>query len=127
MTWAHSVFDVSKARAMYTPPAGYSVFAGKDASRGLAKSSLKPEDCVANINGLSEEEVRIIGLGIQNVAIFVYSSRWHDFRLLRWRNGILSTGRNMTSLERLLVCTFFEVTFSASDFGYEESDRLNVD
>ncbi|KAJ3045049.1 hypothetical protein HK097_001302 [Rhizophlyctis rosea] len=51
-----TVFDVSKARAMYTPPAGYSVFAGKDASRGLAKSSLKPEDCVANIDGLSEEE-----------------------------------------------------------------------
>ncbi|KAJ3044737.1 hypothetical protein HDV00_001141 [Rhizophlyctis rosea] len=51
-----TVFDVTASRQMYTPPAGYSVFAGKDASRGLAKSSLKPEDCVSNVDGLNAEE-----------------------------------------------------------------------
>lgn len=38
------VFDVSKNDA-YGPKGQYHVFAGKDPSRALAQSSLKPEDC----------------------------------------------------------------------------------
>jgi len=40
-----TVFDVSK-NAAYRPGGNYHVFAGKDPSRALAMSSLKPEDCV---------------------------------------------------------------------------------
>ena len=54
------VFDVSKSRSMYSPPAGYSCFAGKDASKALGKSSLKPEDCVSDISELSEEELKTL-------------------------------------------------------------------
>ncbi|KAL6240366.1 hypothetical protein RBB50_012736 [Rhinocladiella similis] len=39
------VFDVSRNSA-YQPGGCYHVFAGKDPSRALAISSLKPEDCV---------------------------------------------------------------------------------
>ncbi|KAK5168353.1 uncharacterized protein LTR77_006923 [Saxophila tyrrhenica] len=39
-----TVFDVSGNKS-YGPEGGYKVFAGKDASRALAQSSLKPEDC----------------------------------------------------------------------------------
>jgi len=39
-----TVFDVSKNEA-YGPKGNYHVFAGKDPSRALAQSSLKPEDC----------------------------------------------------------------------------------
>ncbi|KAF9402477.1 hypothetical protein BGZ94_004899, partial [Podila epigama] len=51
-----SVFDVSTKKEMYGPGAGYHVFAGKDASRALAKQSLKPEDCVPEIADLNAEE-----------------------------------------------------------------------
>ncbi|KAL7419337.1 hypothetical protein Q5752_006175 [Cryptotrichosporon argae] len=46
------VFDVSAKRDMYGPGAGYSVFAGKDASKGLGMSSLDPKDAVADYSGL---------------------------------------------------------------------------
>ncbi|KAJ3073360.1 hypothetical protein HDU98_001709 [Podochytrium sp. JEL0797] len=54
------VYDVSSARKMYSPGSGYSVFAGKDASRALAMSSLKPEDCVADYSGLSAEQTETL-------------------------------------------------------------------
>lgn len=36
------------------------VFVGKDASRGLAKSSVKPEDAVAEWEDLSDEEKKVL-------------------------------------------------------------------
>lgn len=38
-----TVFDVTAKREMYGPGGSYSVFAGKDGSKGLGMSSLKPE------------------------------------------------------------------------------------
>ena len=54
------VFDVSSNRKMYAPGQGYSVFAGKDASKALGKSSLKPEDCVEDYSGLSKDELAVL-------------------------------------------------------------------
>jgi len=51
------VYDVSASRDMYTPPKGYSVFAGKDASKALGKSSLKAEDAIADYSDLNAEEL----------------------------------------------------------------------
>ncbi|KAF9902113.1 hypothetical protein EC991_005282 [Linnemannia zychae] len=51
-----SVFDVSTKKESYGPGGGYHCFAGKDASKALGKSSLKPEDCVADYSGLDEKE-----------------------------------------------------------------------
>ncbi|KAF9354041.1 hypothetical protein BGX26_008194 [Mortierella sp. AD094] len=51
-----TVFDVSAKKAMYGPEGGYHCFAGKDASKALGKSSLKPEDCVADYSELNETE-----------------------------------------------------------------------
>ncbi|EIW72404.1 hypothetical protein M231_02964 [Tremella mesenterica] len=50
------VYDVSPKREMYGPGAGYNIFAGKDASRGLGMSSLKEEDAIADISGLDEAQ-----------------------------------------------------------------------
>ncbi|GMM38542.1 hypothetical protein DASC09_058810 [Saccharomycopsis crataegensis] len=38
------VFDVSKNKKVYGPGGSYHIFAGKDSSRGLGKSSLNLED-----------------------------------------------------------------------------------
>ncbi|KAG5458521.1 MAG: cytochrome b5-like heme/steroid binding domain-containing protein [Olpidium bornovanus] len=54
------VFDVSANRAAYGPGGSYAVFAGKDASRALGKSSLKPEDCVADYSVLTESELKVL-------------------------------------------------------------------
>ncbi|KAI1317128.1 hypothetical protein EDD11_009015 [Mortierella claussenii] len=55
-----TVFDVSTKKEMYGPGAGYHVFAGKDASRALGKSSLKPEDCVADYSDFDEKEQKTL-------------------------------------------------------------------
>ncbi|GMM34579.1 hypothetical protein DASC09_019040 [Saccharomycopsis crataegensis] len=39
-----TVFDVTNNIKAYGPGTSYHIFTGKDSSRGLAKSSLKPED-----------------------------------------------------------------------------------
>ncbi|KAF9905126.1 hypothetical protein EC991_002012 [Linnemannia zychae] len=52
------VFDVTAKKAMYGPSGGYHCFAGKDASKALGKSSLKPEDCVADYSELTEKELK---------------------------------------------------------------------
>ncbi len=52
-----TIFDVSANRQMYLPGQGYSLFAGKDASKALGKSSLKIEDCIADYSELNEEEL----------------------------------------------------------------------
>ncbi|PWN48049.1 cytochrome b5 [Violaceomyces palustris] len=54
------VFDVSPRREMYSPGKGYSIFAGKDGSKGLGKSSLKPEDAVADYSSLDEKELKVL-------------------------------------------------------------------
>ncbi|KAI5474664.1 cytochrome b5 [Pseudohyphozyma bogoriensis] len=55
-----SIFDVSAKKEMYGPGGGYHVFAGKDGSRGLGKSSLKPEDAVPDYSVLNESESGVL-------------------------------------------------------------------
>ncbi|KAJ3253206.1 hypothetical protein HDU77_004696 [Chytriomyces hyalinus] len=54
------VYNVSSARKMYGPGSGYAVFAGKDASRALGMSSMKPEDCVADYSTLNAEQMETL-------------------------------------------------------------------
>ena len=53
-------------REMYGPGAGYHVFAGKDGSKGLGLSSLRPEDAVPDWSGLDEAAVNVL-------------NQWFDF------------------------------------------------
>jgi membrane-associated progesterone receptor component len=54
-----TVFDVSKNKA-YGPGGNYQVFAGKDPSRALALSSLKPEDCVPDWSDLEDSNKTVL-------------------------------------------------------------------
>ncbi|KAH7345655.1 cytochrome b5-like heme/steroid binding domain-containing protein [Rhizoctonia solani] len=51
-----TVFDVTAKRDVYGPGGSYSVFAGKDGSKGLGLSSLKAEDAVPDWSTLGEKE-----------------------------------------------------------------------
>lgn len=51
---------MSAKAQMYGKGAGYNVFAGKDASRALGMSSLKPEDAVADYSTLTPEELGVL-------------------------------------------------------------------
>ncbi|KAN0065847.1 hypothetical protein ACQY0O_000977 [Thecaphora frezii] len=55
-----TVFDVSPKREMYSPGSSYSVFAGKDGSRGLGMSDLKPENAVADYSTLDEKQLKVL-------------------------------------------------------------------
>lgn len=55
-----TIFDVTRNAASYGPGKGYSVFVAKDASRALAKSSLKPEDAVPYYQDLSPKELKVL-------------------------------------------------------------------
>ncbi|CAO3695949.1 unnamed protein product [Umbelopsis ramanniana] len=54
------VFDVSNNKDAYGPGKGYNVFCGKDSSKALGKSSLKPEDCIPDISELTETELQTL-------------------------------------------------------------------
>ncbi|KAK7220483.1 hypothetical protein V2G26_008486 [Clonostachys chloroleuca] len=53
------VYDVTGNKA-YQPGGSYHVFAGKDASRALGKSSVKPEDVSANWQDLPDGEKKVL-------------------------------------------------------------------
>lgn len=55
-----TVFDVTRNAEAYGVGKGYHVFVGKDASRGLAKSSLKPEDAVADYSDLTDKQKGVL-------------------------------------------------------------------
>jgi len=55
-----TVFDVSNKAEVYGPGRSYSIFAGKDGSRGLGLSSLKSEDAVADYSTLDAKDMKVL-------------------------------------------------------------------
>ncbi|KAJ7644822.1 cytochrome b5-like heme/steroid binding domain-containing protein [Roridomyces roridus] len=55
-----TVFDVSHKADVYGPGKSYSIFAGKDGSKGLGMSSLKPEDAIPDYSELSEKDRKVL-------------------------------------------------------------------
>ena len=55
-----TVFDVSKKVDVYGKGNTYNLFAGKDASKALGMSSLKPEDAVSDYSTLPENEMKVL-------------------------------------------------------------------
>jgi len=75
---AGTVFDVSHKHEVYGPGKSYNIFAGKDGSKGLGMSSLKPENAVPDYSDLSESDMKVL-------------NDWHSFFsyvMLRDRTGI---------------------------------------
>lgn len=52
-----NIYDVSQSRGFYGPGGAYSLFAGKDASRALAKMSFEKEDLTGDTTGLGAYEL----------------------------------------------------------------------
>jgi len=50
------IYDVTQSRMFYGPGGPYALFAGKDASRALAKMSFEPQDLTGDITGLGPFE-----------------------------------------------------------------------
>ncbi|EWC48959.1 hypothetical protein DRE_00264 [Drechslerella stenobrocha 248] len=55
-----TVFNVTANTGSYGPGASYNVFTGKDASYGLGKSSLKPEDAHPDYSQLDEAGLKVL-------------------------------------------------------------------
>uniref|UniRef100_A0A7N1A0U8 Cytochrome b5 heme-binding domain-containing protein n=1 Tax=Kalanchoe fedtschenkoi TaxID=63787 RepID=A0A7N1A0U8_KALFE len=51
------IYDVSQSRMFYGPGGPYALFAGKDASRALAKMSFEEADLTGDISGLGPSEL----------------------------------------------------------------------
>lgn len=55
-----TVFDVSHKRETYGKGGSYNLFAGKDASKALGKSSLKEEDASPDYSDLPEADLKVL-------------------------------------------------------------------
>ncbi|KAG1751429.1 cytochrome b5 [Suillus paluster] len=55
-----TVFDVTRKSDVYGPGKSYNIFAGKDGSKGLGKSSLNLEDAVPDYSDLPENERKVL-------------------------------------------------------------------
>ncbi|KAI0972293.1 cytochrome b5 [Xylaria arbuscula] len=66
------IYDVTGNNAYKKPDGSYSVFAGKDASRALAKTSTKPEDVSPEWRDLPENQQ-----GVLNDWITFFSKRYN--------------------------------------------------
>jgi len=51
------IYDVTQSRMFYGPGGPYALFAGKDASRALAKMSFEPQDLTGDVSGLGPFEL----------------------------------------------------------------------
>ncbi|XP_076901298.1 putative steroid-binding protein 3 [Bidens hawaiensis] len=54
------IFDVTTGRSFYGPGGSYAIFAGKDASRALARMSKDEEDVIGSLDGLTEKEIGVL-------------------------------------------------------------------
>ncbi|XP_073288084.1 probable steroid-binding protein 3 [Primulina huaijiensis] len=54
------IFDVTSGKSFYGPGGAYCVFAGKDASRALAKMSKEEHDVVPSLDGLTDQEFGVL-------------------------------------------------------------------
>jgi membrane-associated progesterone receptor component len=62
------------------------IFAGKDGSRGLGMSSLKPEDAVADYSTLDEKEMGVLDVRSQplNTVTRLILQHWHSYYSKRY-------------------------------------------
>ncbi|XP_006457619.1 hypothetical protein AGABI2DRAFT_139898 [Agaricus bisporus var. bisporus H97] len=79
------IFDVSHKADSYGKGHSYNIFAGKDGSRGLGKSSLKSEDAIADYSTLDDKERKVL-------------DDWHSFFSKRYNIvGRISDGPKVES------------------------------
>lgn len=94
-----TIFDVSKKVDVYGRGKSYNLFAGKDASKALGMSSLKPEDAVSDYSTLPEDERKVLD---DWYSFFEYARHFDASP----QYLILPPGNDTTSSARLLICPF---------------------
>mgnify|MGYP001761567647 CR=1 FL=1 len=62
------------------PGKGYSVFAGKDGSRGLGMSSLNPKDAVSDYSTLNDAQLKVLDDWVRKLE---WTSNWHRLNITR--------------------------------------------
>jgi membrane-associated progesterone receptor component len=103
-----TVFDVTHKRETYGKGGSYNLFAGKDASKALGKSSLKEEDASPDYSDLPPAEMKVLDdwhAFFSYVAAFVYVVSVADCGLC--------VGNGTTLLAEFQICLLRWPTYSS--------------
>lgn len=101
-----TVFDVTRKRETYGPGGSYAVLAGKDGSRALGLSSLKPEDAVADWSTLEDKDRKVLDdwYTFFTCVVLVFWGVFFSFWLLIDFCSRSTTGNGIISSVVLLTC-----------------------
>ena len=83
---------------MVAPGKGYNVFAGRDASKALGKSSMKTEDLSADYSELTEWELKVLDdwLAYYTKVLLTPLRLWFwDREFLVFKRGCMGMGANL--------------------------------
>lgn len=105
------VGETTRGFDLAAPGNGYHVFAGKDASRGLGMSSLKPEDAVSDYSTLTEAQMKVLNDWVCQTVACADANRHYSLNIIRSdTTSLANLFRRSTSSCNVLQCVLWDLS-----------------
>ncbi|MBW0464372.1 hypothetical protein O181_004087 [Austropuccinia psidii MF-1] len=115
------VFDVSAKREVYGLGGSYHIFARRDGSKGLGKSSLKPEDATSDYSSLDENESKVLANWVSFADITTTSTQTQFPSKKTIPKPILCEMHNVSAAELYQPFTVLQLFLSSPSIARRDS------